>query len=88
MRRLRSPARVIRLQDWVKPYRLGDLLALGFWQCPPWIIVGDFIYQWQINNADLTVFWIGVFVAAFTGARVLCRLMQLYVLRAMPVRLS
>jgi hypothetical protein len=46
------------------------------------MVAGDFVYQWQISNADVTLLWIGLFVAAFTITRLLCRFMQLFIFSA------
>jgi hypothetical protein len=77
---------VKRFQASIEPCKLGDVLALALWQCPPWMIVGYFGFEWQIVHADLTysAFWL--FFAAFTLARGFCRLMQFCVVRGMQLQ--
>jgi hypothetical protein len=77
---------VKRFQAAIEPYKLGDVLTLALWQCPPWMIVGYFGYEWRIVHADLTYSTCCLFLAAFTLARGFCRLMRFCVVRGMPLQ--
>jgi hypothetical protein len=65
--------------------RRRDLLALGLWLLPPWMVAGYFVYEWQIANADLTPLRLGLVAAAYALARFVSRVMQFNILRGMGV---
>jgi hypothetical protein len=77
---MRPPTWLTELRKEVPELRLRDYLSLALWTVSPWIVVGYFVYEWLIANADLGRAWLLIFGAAYGSVRLFSRLMQFNVL--------
>ena len=77
---MRPPTWLTELRQEVPELRLRDHLSLALWTVPPWMVVGYFVYEWLIANADLGWSRLLIFAATCGILRLFCRLMQFNIL--------